>query len=212
MLLELAKEIGCTRFLFSSSMSVYGDQPHEPIGESSTCNPISFYGVGKLASEHYLNIYSGYGIDSTVLRLFNVYGPGQNMENLRQGMVSIYLAQAIRNKKIEVKGSPDRFRDFVFIDDVIDAFIRLEHSNNSFGSTYNIASGTKTRVRKLLSKLCEILCFEGLIEYSDGTPGDQHGIYADISRIKNDIEWEPRVNLDQGLSLMARWASETVID
>ena len=84
--------------------------------------PKSFYGVGKIASEHYMRIYQQYGINSTALRLFNVYGPGQNLQNLKQGMVSIFIAQAIKTNSIHVKGSKLRFRDFVFIDDVVNAF------------------------------------------------------------------------------------------
>ena len=121
------------------------------------------------------------------------------------------MAQAIRDKKIEVKRSSDRFRDILFTDDVIDAFIRLENSNNYFGSKYNIVFCTKTRVRVLLSKLCDILFFEGPIAYSDGTPGDQHGIYSDISLINYGIKWEPHVNLEHGFSLMAHWPSNKII-
>ena len=72
---------------------MYGVQPEIPVNEDIHCSPSSFYGVGKLASEHYMSIYQSFGIDTTSLRNFNVYGPGQNLNNLRQGMVSIYLAQ-----------------------------------------------------------------------------------------------------------------------
>ena len=93
----------------------------DAVKEDEECFPESFYGVAKLASEHYLRIYQQYGIEATNLRLFNVYGKGQNLDNLKQGMVSIYLAQMIRDKHIHIKGSPDRFRDFIHVDDVIEA-------------------------------------------------------------------------------------------
>ena len=105
LLLKLALKVGCKKFVYASTMSVYGDKPDAPVEEDTTLNPKSFYGVGKVASEHYLRIYAQYGVNSVALRLFNVYGPGQNMENLRQGMVSIFLAQAFENKHIHVKGS-----------------------------------------------------------------------------------------------------------
>ena len=123
LLLKLALKVKCKKFIYASTMSVYGDQGETLVKEDSSLNPKSFYGVGKLASEKYLSIFQNFGINCTALRLFNVYGPGQNMYNLRQGMVSIFLAQAFNHNEINVKGSKDRFRDFIFIDDVVNAFI-----------------------------------------------------------------------------------------
>ena len=90
-LLKFALKINCHRFIYASSMSVYGDFLSGPVTERDAINPKSFYAVGKFASEQYLKLYEQYGIKSTSLRFFNVYGPGQNLANLRQGMVSIYL-------------------------------------------------------------------------------------------------------------------------
>ena len=106
LLLKYALKTNCKKFIYASTMSVYGDQPDIPITEEASTLPKSFYAVGKLASEHYLDIYSKYSIDIVALRLFNVYGPGQNMENLKQGMISILLAQALSNKHILIKGGP----------------------------------------------------------------------------------------------------------
>ena len=106
LLLKYALKTNCRKFIYASTMSVYGDQPDIPIVEESSTLPKSFYAVGKLANELYLNIYSKYNIDIVALRLFNVYGPGQNMENLKQGMISILLAQALPNKHILIKGGP----------------------------------------------------------------------------------------------------------
>ena len=84
-------------------MSVYGNQPDKAVVEEDDTIPESFYAVGKLASERYMKIFSTYGISCTSLRLFNVYGPGQNMENMKQGMVSIFLSQALRQKKFMLR-------------------------------------------------------------------------------------------------------------
>jgi len=85
-------------------MSVYGDKPDEPVKEDTILKTKSFYGVGKIASEHYMRIYQQYGINSTALRLFNVYGPGQNMKNLRQGMVSIFFGTGYRQQTHSCQG------------------------------------------------------------------------------------------------------------
>lgn len=206
LLLKFARKTGCKRLLYASSMSIYGDQPDEATNEEAFCFPKSFYGVGKLASEHYLRIFQQYGIESTALRLFNVYGPGQNMKNLRQGMVSIFLAQALKTKKVIVKGSPDRFRDFVYIEDVVNAFIKCEKEQKSFGKIYNVASSRKTTIRQLLEKMISKLPFEATIEYRGNTPGDQFGIYANIQLIREDIGWKPNYSLEKGIDEMIKWA------
>ena len=206
LLLKLALDSGCRRILYASTMSVYGEQPDAPVAEDATAAPKSFYGVGKLASEHYLRIYRQYGIEGACLRLFNVYGPGQNMANLRQGMVSIYLAHALQNRHIHVKGSAERYRDFVYIDDVVDAFLTLETAALGAAPVYNICTGARTTVGELISKLRAALPFDVGVHYEGSTPGDMFGITGDGARIAREIGWRTRVGLDEGLARMVAWA------
>lgn len=206
LLLKYAIKNECRKFIYASSMSVYGAQPDTNISESSLTQPESLYGVGKLASEHYLRLYQKYGIDTFSLRLFNVYGPGQNMENLRQGMVSIYLAQALKNKHILVKGSADRYRDLVYIDDVVDAFVRcLEYRFNE-AKIYNVGTGVRTTVKTLIESIQGGLPEKVSVEYRGNTPGDIFGIYADIDKINKELAWKPKYNVQQGLENMINWA------
>ncbi|MGE4294836.1 MAG: NAD-dependent epimerase/dehydratase family protein [Campylobacterales bacterium] len=207
LLLQLARKLGVKRFLYASTMSVYGDQPDTPVKESALCAPKSFYGVGKLASEHYLRIYAEqFGLETVALRLFNVYGPGQNMANLKQGMVSIYLAQALKDRHILVKGSADRFRDFVYIDDVVAAFEALLEAPIDGYRCYNIATGQKTTVGNLINAIAKALPFEPTVEFTAGTPGDQFGITGDAALIAQEIGWRPRIAMDEGLKRMVAWA------
>ncbi len=182
--LKFAQRNGCDRLVYASTMSVYGVKPEGAISEQEECCPESFYGVGKLASEHYLRIYQQYGIKSTGLRLFNVYGPGQNLQNLRQGMVSIFLAQMINDGHIHVKGSADRFRDFIYIDDVVDVFLNCLASEQSSGRMINVGTGQKTTVGQLVDALVEFDEESISVEYQGSTPGDILGIYADISLLR----------------------------
>ncbi len=171
-----------------------------------TLHPTSFYAVGKLASEHYLRLYSKFGINTTALRLFNVYGPGQNLRNLRQGMVSIYLAQAIKNQKIIVKGSGDRFRDLVNIDDVVDAFCKaLLMQQNEF-NCYNIGSGQKYSVNYIIDKINNLFNRSLEIEYLESTPGDMFGIYSDSTLAEKELSWKANVRFDEGIERMFDWA------
>ena len=206
LLLKLAQKIGCKKFVYASSMSVYGEQSDRPTAEDAITLPKSFYAVGKIASENYLRIFSQFGITTTSLRLFNVYGPGQNMENLRQGMVSIFLAQAINRKHIHVKGSKYRYRDLVYIEDAAEAFIcSLDRKDNAY-NVFNVATGIKTTVEKLISEICQHLPFKVTVGYSGSTPGDQFGIYGDFRKITRVLGWNPKYSLDAGLRAMVEWA------
>ena len=206
LLLQFALKNQCTRLIYASTMSVYGAKPDQPVTENERCTPESFYGVAKLASEQYLRIYEQYGIHSTALRLFNVYGPGQNLENLRQGMVSIFLSQMLENKHIHVKGSPDRFRDLIYIDDVVDAYIQTLNCKESWGQIINIATGKQTTVGDLVEKLIASQDDDVSVEYEGSTQGDIHGIYADISKMQSVLGIDNLVPVDAGLQKMVRWA------
>jgi UDP-glucose 4-epimerase len=155
------------RLVYASSMSVYGAVEDRPVEEHTPCAPLSCYGVGKLAAEGYLRVYAQQ-LPSVCLRMFNVYGPGQNMKNLRQGMVSIYLAQALASGRIEVKGSLERFRDFIFIDDVVEAWWRATTYEGVAGRALNVGTGVRTSVRQLLTRLCEYLNLETVTPLDEG--------------------------------------------
>jgi UDP-glucose 4-epimerase len=209
LLLEYAKRRNCDRFIYASTMSVYGDQQDIPISETAPTQPKSFYGVGKLASEYYMSIYRQYGIKSISLRLFNVYGPGQNMKNLRQGMVSIYLAQAFSDHKISIKGSADRFRDFIYIDDVVDAFLHFESTPFNEELIFNIGTGVRTTVSELIDNISKLLPFPVEILYEGNTPGDIFGIRANCERARSKVGWIAKTPLSIGLQSMISWAQKT---
>ena len=199
------------RFMYASSMAIYGDTIHNPVSENEVCNPLSFYGISKLSSEQYIRNFSREGLSTTCFRMFSVYGPGQNMTNMKQGMVSIFLAYLMKNEKIWVKGSKDRFRDFIYIDDVVDAWCSSLENEKTFGKTYNLATGRKTCVGDLVRK--EISLY-GLnpktypVKFEGSTPADQFGLYADISQIQRDLKWKPQISLDEGLKRMISWIKE----
>jgi len=202
LLLKFALKNKCKRFIFASTMSVYGIKPERPVKEDEDCHPESFYGIAKLASEHYLRVYEQFGIDTTSLRLFNVYGPGQNMDNLRQGMVSIFLAQMLKDKRIHVKGSADRFRDFIHVDDVVESFLRCLSCDKSKSETINIANGKATKVKEIIDLLASSQKDEIEIKYKGGTPGDIHGIFADITLMNEILGTWDRVDLKDGIKKM----------
>ncbi len=208
LLLDYAVKHRCKSFIYASSMSVYGDENKCPVLETDVIKPKSFYAVGKMASENYMRIYAEqFGIKCTALRFCNIYGPGQNMGNLRQGMVSIFLAQAIKDKHIHVMGSKYRFRDFVYIDDTIKAcIVASEGKEKEKFNVYSIATNKKTTVEELVQLIKEQMPFDVSVEYNGSTPGDQFGIYCSYDLIKEKLGWVPEVNLQEGILRMGKWA------
>lgn len=205
LLTRWCREQAIPRFLYASSMAIYGDVEALPVGEEHPCRPLSYYGVSKLASEHYLRLAQAAGLSTTTFRMFSVYGPGQNLGNLKQGMVSIYMAYLLKGEPILVRGSLGRVRDFVYIDDVVEAWVRALVNPIADGKTYNLGSGTPTSVRELLDSLVEAFGYspQGYPIQEEGpTPGDQAAIYADVSRIQADLGWAPRTGLREGLASM----------
>lgn len=207
LLLKFARESGCKKFIYASSMSVYGDCGIPLCCEEVSTTPKSFYAVGKLASENYMRIYSEFGITCTALRFFNVYGVGQNLNNLRQGMASIYLTMAMKDHHITVKGSKDRFRDFVYIDDVVDAALRCLNRVGGY-EYYNVCTGIPTTVEKVVGTIINNLPYDVSVEYTAGTPGDQFGIYGDYNKIKNALNWNPQIDFNSGMKMMMKWAGK----
>lgn len=200
LLLHLCRGKGVDRFIYASSMGVYGDPPSNPVSETAPLSPKSFYGAAKLAAETYLRFFNGFGINTTAFRMFNVYGPNQNLENIRQGMLSIYLSYILNKQPVVVKGSKERFRDFIFVDDVVDAWIRALDNERSFGKTYNLGTGIRTRVEEVIRDLKNAFGAPDYpVEWLEGTPGDQFGVFADIAQIKQDLKWETKVNFQEGI-------------
>ena len=192
------------RIVYASSMSVYGAVDDAPVEEGRDCVPLSCYGIGKLASESYLRVF-GAQLPWVALRMFNVYGPGQNMRNLRQGMVSIYLAQALSTGVIEVKGSLERFRDLIYIDDVVETWWRAATLPLADRQVLNVGTGVRTTVAQLLERLCALV--PGARYFVRGaTPGDQTGIYADTRALTASLGIAGFTPLEAGLPRFVEWA------
>lgn len=185
-LIDFSIKNGIKKIVYASSMSVYGEVGEGPSSEGDLCKPLSCYGIGKKTAEEYIKLY-GNKLPFNIFRMFNVYGPGQDLFNMRQGMVSIYIAQALKNNKIIVKGSPDRYRDFIYIDDVVNSWILALDENFPKNTILNLGTGVKTTVQQLLNTINNALNKHDMqsceIEVQDGTNGDQTGIYANISEL-----------------------------
>jgi UDP-glucose 4-epimerase len=206
-------ERGVPRFLYASSMTVYGSNNREPVDEGTRCRPISYYGASKLSSEAYLELASDEGLSVTCFRLYNVYGRGQNLGNRYQGMASIYLAYLLEGAAVPVTGSLDRYRDFVHVDDAVDAMTRTLERPHTPSRIYNIGTGRKTTVRELLRLLISAMNMPPghQIDELEGSPSDIFGSVADCRRARDELGWEARVSLADGLRDMVAWAKDEAL-
>jgi UDP-glucose 4-epimerase len=216
-MLKFGEAAGSKRFIFASSMGVYGDvsPKHGAVQEDFPCSPVSYYGSNKLASERLIRIFSkDSGVNSTSFRLFNVYGPGQNMRNMKQGMVSIYLSYLMNDQSVLVKGSLSRFRDFIYVDDVSEACIRSINERRAFGETLNLGTSRRTTVKELLRLLLAAYHkkdFRKWVKVHGHTSGDVSGLTADITKLEKVLCWRPTIEMEEGIGNMKKWldASES---
>jgi UDP-glucose 4-epimerase len=186
----------CRKIIYASSMSVYGEPSDKSLNEESQTYPISCYGISKITSEKYIKIFSK-KLPYIIFRMFNVYGSGQNMKDLRQGMVSIYLSQALSGDKIKVKGSLNRRRDFIHVDDVTNIWMKTIKTRK-INKIYNLSSGNNHKVKDLLKKILKLTGKKKILKLT-GTIGDQFNSYSNNFQITKDFEYKKFISLDQGL-------------
>ena len=186
----------CKKLIYASSMSVYGNVNSNKFSETSPVAPISCYGVSKLTSENYLKVFSK-KLPYIIFRMFNVYGAGQNMKDLRQGMVSIYLSQALSNNEVIVKGSLNRVRDFIHIDDVVNIWV-ISILKNIKNEIFNLGTGKLTKVSELLNKIYK-LTGKKKTKVLKSTTGDQINSASNNSKLMKTFKYKNFIDLDEGL-------------
>ncbi|CAN2230929.1 NAD-dependent epimerase/dehydratase family protein [Candidatus Planktophila dulcis] len=207
-IIKWALDNGKPRIIFASSMNVYGDPANstDPVSEETPVSLPSPYAVGKYSSELLLDVYRPFGISSASLRFFNVYGAKQDLSNLKQGMVSIFMSYVLKGKPVEVRGSLDRFRDFIHVSDVVDACILVAKSECE--GVINVSTGVKTTVKSLIESIISAFREDPriypIIELAP-TPRDQFGVFGVSNRLK-ELGWAPKITLEKGLAEMAKWA------
>jgi UDP-glucose 4-epimerase len=195
--LEAAVKAGA-RMVFASSCAVYGNPEKRPTPETYPTHPIAFYGLTKLLGENYCRFYQEtYGLEVVMLRIFNVYGPNCH------GAIYDFLNKLRKTpNKLEVLGTGEQSRDFVYVSDMVDALIKAATSPTAAGQTFNIGTGTTTSVAELAEMIVEILGLENVeISFKGGQAwaGDLNITLADNSKALNKLQWRPQVSLKEGL-------------
>lgn len=210
-LCKMAKNLKVKHFIYTSSVAVYGSNSNKKINESSKINPDSIYGVSKFAGEMFVKqMLKNTQIKTTIFRIFNTYGPGENLNYLKKGMVSIYSGYIWKKKPIEVKGTLDRVRDITYIDDTIDVLYKtLNNKRLKKNNIINLSSGKSYTVKKLLK---EILQSCGKKNYKiivkKGTPGDSKTFHTSNIKLKRffpDVKFTP---IKKGLRKYFDWINQ----
>ncbi len=210
-LCNLAKELKIKHFIYTSSVAVYGSNPNKKINEKSPINPDSIYGVSKFAGEMFVKqVLKNSKIKTTILRIFNTYGPGENLNYFKKGMVSIYCGYIWKKKPIIVKGSLNRVRDITFIDDVVSVLTRtIKNAKLKKNEIINLSSGQSFTVKKLLK---EIILASGNNKYKiivrSGTPGDSKFFHTSNSKLKKKYLGVQFTSIKDGLKKYFSWINQ----
>ncbi len=204
------------RVLYASSMTAYGVPDALPVKEKSSTVPISYYGITKFSGERYVMATGErndlpFKINTTAFRMFNVYGRRQSLTNPYQGVVSIFIGNAARGEAITVFGDGKQSRDYVNIKDVAAAWTGAINSRKSFGRVFNLGSGTRISVNRLIDYILKGFGKSRKnykIVYRPVRPGDQRHMQADISKAKRLLNWKPGVLFRDGIADVISWAKE----
>ena len=205
-ILECGRMYNIKSIIFASSGAVYGDTITLPMKEDMPTNPISPYGVSKLTGEKYLYQYSkNYGLNTIALRYQNVYGPRQEMSPY-SGVISKWLGNLQNKQNLLIYGDGEQIRDFVYIKDVINANLKAAISKKVEGEVFNIGSDTKISINELAKTIKELWGFNNIeIEYTEPRIGDIEKGYADITKARSLLNYEPKFDIHAGLLDYINW-------
>jgi UDP-glucose 4-epimerase len=200
-----ARDEGVRRVVFASSTSVYGTSRELPTVESSPTDPISPYGVTKLAAERYCISFSRvyHSFESVVLRYFNVFGPRQSPHSQYAAAVPLFIAAVDAGEPITIYGDGEQSRDFTYVGNVVDATILAAEAADANGRAFNIAAGSPASVNQVAETIGGILGKPVEKRFEPPRPGDIHDSWADITAARETLGYEPRVDLTAGLELTA---------
>ena len=201
--LEAARQAGARRVIFACSAAVYGDLPELPKREDMPVKPLSPYATDKLASEHACKVYhSLYGLETVALRYFNVFGPRQDPSSPYSGVISIFADRIGQDSEAVIYGDGEQTRDFVYVADVVEANMRAASAAAAAGNAYNVATGSTVTINELLQAICTLRGKPFTPRYEATREGDIRHSRADISRAREDLDWQPAVGFEEGLKML----------
>ena len=206
-LLLAAKENKVRRVIYAASSSAYGDQPSLPKIENMLPEPLSPYAVAKLVGEYYCQVFNRvYGLETLSLRYFNVFGPRQDPSSQYSGVISRFIGALLTGETPVIYGDGEQSRDFTYVDDVVSANLKAAEAVKGLGQVINVANGERITLNQLLAQLKELTGKpDAVAEYKEPRAGDVRHSLADVSRARELLGFEPRVDLRTGLKQTIDW-------
>lgn len=201
--MEAMRDVGVKRVVFTSSGSVYGDQNDQPLTETTPPNPGSPYAVSKLAAEYYVRTIGAlWGIETVSLRVFNAYGPGQPHPAAHPPVIPHFIRQTVRGGTIVIYGRGEQTRDFVHVDDVVEAMVAAATAPTVDRLVINIGSGVETTIRDLAQYVIEAVGKTTDWMYMENQDVGPSRMCADISLARSKLGYRPQFSLQEGIERM----------
>jgi len=195
-----ARSCGVKRVVFACSAAVYGEDPELPKREAMAPAPIAPYAVEKITSEYYLGVFHKlYGVETVSLRYFNVFGPRQDPRSPYSGVISIFADRVLGRQTPQVFGDGEQCRDFVYVENVVQANLLAGTVPHAAGRCYNIGCGQRTTLNDLLRMMARLTGEEVRPVYREARAGDIRESVADISRAREELGYDPRISVEEGL-------------
>lgn len=211
--LEAARAAKARRLVFASSSAVYGDEPTLPKREDMPTRPLTPYAVQKLAVEYYLRVYQSlYGLETTGLRFFNVFGPRQDPSSPYSGVISIFMPRALKGEPPVIYGDGRQSRDFVFVGDAVQALISAATSPSAAGKVFNVGTGNSVTINALWQMITTLSGFGATPVHGPPRPGDVPHSVAAIDCARADLGFAPRVSFEKGLKMTMDWYRESAVE
>ena len=201
-LMEAMRDVGVKRVVFISSGAIYGDQEEQPVKETATPNPRSPYAVSKLAAEYYVRTIGRlWKIETVCLRVFNAYGPGQHLPPVHAPVIPNFLRQAAQNGTMVVNGDGSQTRDYVYIEDVVDAMESAATAPQANQQIINVGSGVETSVADLSSLAQRITGGKPQTVRNPQNLGGPSRLCADLSLARSILGYTPQFTLEEGMRI-----------
>jgi UDP-glucose 4-epimerase len=201
-LMEAMRDVGVRRVIFISSGSIYGNQSIQPLKETARPNPRSPYAVSKLSAEYYVRTIGDlWGIETVCLRVFNAYGPGQRLPPFYAPVIPYFLNQAIQNGTIVIHGDGNQSRDYVYVDDAVEAMVNAASAPKANHLIINVGSGIETSVNEIMKLVLKVSGQSPEIIRNAQHEGGPSRMCADINLAKTKLSYKPRISLREGLEL-----------